>query len=163
MNKKAFLLFIFIVMLMVTCNDPVKPTDEVEVEEEVPENDFVGTWIEVVDTVSENGKNYWGIEENIRYWKIMFDYIRTIKYSNGGLGGTGNEYKFSNDTLWAIDTSYYSTDVDGIQHLISPDTGIATYRFSANKDTLYFDQFYFGKTHWLNEVHRMPTILARIK
>ncbi|MDO5575542.1 MAG: hypothetical protein Q4F84_00565 [Fibrobacter sp.] len=129
---------------------------------EVPDNDLVGLWIEVFDTTTEKSKEWWwhkdSTHENGGYWNIP----TYNEFLNNGVCRVRNRdtYKISQDTIWVTFGSGKIGDVSTgeIIGYEEENSCIAKYRFSTNKDTLYFEEIYYPEFKLLEIMSFLPTL-----
>ncbi|NLD99039.1 MAG: hypothetical protein GX640_04130 [Fibrobacter sp.] len=143
--------------LLSNCNNTT-----IDPEPLLPQNELVALWHGVLDTVSEEGKEYFWCEDSTKerggFWNL---WISDLFLNDNYCSFNGfNRYKISGDTVWLFWTGGSGRDPNGVVvYHSSPDTAVTLYHRS--NDTLYFEKIdhpkyrYFPNYIFFREVEQI--------
>lgn len=154
-NMIITVIFIISVIFFVRCdvNGPVEKPEK--------DNDLVGWWKEILDTISADGREYFWFIDSAKNTGGFWRQPRYAGFFNADscLISDRNKYFLCSDTIWLIYRGGYFKDPNGIiVDYDDPDTSVALYRLSEKKDTLYFEKIdhpksrYFPNCIWDGEL-----------
>lgn len=133
-------------ILIVGCdvNGPQKKAEK--------DNELVGWWKEILDTVSDEGREYFWHKDSTKEAGGFWNYLDLAGFFNDDscMIDGNNRYKICSDTIWLIYTGGDFKDPNGV--IVShddPDTAVARYHISETKDTLYFVKIDHSKSRYL--------------
>lgn len=115
------------------------------------DNELVGWWKEILDTVSEDGRAFFWVDDSTKASGGFWDYLNLASfYNNDSCRINGrSKYLLFSDTVWLIYRGGYFKDPNGvIVDYRDPDTAVVKYHLSTNKDTLYFEKIDHPKSRY---------------
>jgi len=116
------------------------------------DNELIGWWKEILDTVSDEGREYFWHKDSTKEAGGFWNYLDLAGFFNDDscmINGR-SRYFLNSDTVWLIYRGGYFKDPNGvIVDYRDPDTAVTRYHLSESQDTLYFEKINHPKSCYL--------------